>query len=99
MLTLFEREIRQELSGLGVGDPRRRALIKAPHLELHAFDSRPRGVDTQRTAQPHGAALHKPFDILSPNEGDVFAEAFAIEIDEPPAMPRLLSAHLLEPLR
>src|SRR5262249_4150771 len=91
--------VAQQLTHAGVGRLASGLLVKALRLQFHQSGLLAHRVQAQRPHQPNGFATDEALDILTADQRNVLAEAFAIQVQQAMAMAVFLSAHLAKFLR
>ncbi len=96
VLRLRRREIAEELAGLRIGGPFRRAAVERLRLALHRLCLAADAVESEVFDEPDWATGVETGDMLAPDERDHRAEPHCVAVDETVAMLILFSGHGVE---
>jgi len=90
------RQIVEQLTGLGIGGARCRALVKAAALDLRRFRLAPNDLRAQRPDEPRRPPRDESTDVLPANQWHVVAEPVTVSVQQPGAMRGFLLTHAVE---
>ena len=93
VLSLFLRQIVQQLSDACVLRARSRLLIKNPRLHFKSRSLTARRFRAQRLREPDGASRYQPFHVAAPDQRYVLAELGPVKINQPAPMRGFLIPH------
>ena len=99
MVGLDVGEIAEQCAHGGIGAARRGAAVEVRRLILHGAGAVAHGVDVEGRGQPDRPSPDEAAHVLAPDERDVVAEAFAIDLEQAAAMLVLLLGHADEDAR
>src|SRR5229473_2787975 len=93
MALLLGRKVTQQLSDRGLGRLTCRPCIEPFALRLHQFDLRTHFLESERPQQPDRLPFDEALNVLSTDQGDMFAELLAVEIEQAMTMLVLFIGH------